>query len=199
MKKILFLFAFLGFALAGQAQNTFTKAAWTSWNLDTTVFAGTDSLGVAYGESKTLTNSANRIITIQVDVVTKHETPPSAGITLWGSMDNSKWYRVNMNAGTSPSPVYVVKSPAYTYSGTYPSYTQPALSVSSLGTAAAWTAADTIAVGSALSAGKAVTYVLTLYNPVFLYYKLGYTAAGSANTNAKRTTFFAKYWLRNPY
>lgn len=200
MKKFLFLCAvLLGAFSMSQAQNTWTKASWVSWNLDTLKFSGTDSLGSAYGESKTVASSANRIILFEIQVATKHETPASMGLTLWGSMDNAKWYRVNLNSGTSPSAAYVTKSPLYSYSGTWPSITQPALAIGYLGTAAAWTAADTIAVGSGLSAGKAVTYMVTLVNPVFTYYKWGVSAQGSANTNAKVSSASFRYYLRNPY
>ena len=198
MKKLLFLLALFATTVAS-AQNTFTKASWVQWNLDTTKFSGTTSGGVAYGESKTLNTAANQIVVLEVMVATKHDTLASAGITLWGSMDNVTWTRVNMNAGTSPSPIYITKTPVYSYSGTWPSITQPALSVSSLGTAAAWTAADTIAVGTSVVASKAVSYLITLYNPVYVYYKLGFTAAKSADTDAHVTTFFSRYWVRRAY
>lgn len=198
MKKLLFLLALFTSTLA-MAQNTFTKASWVQWNLDTTKFSGSTSGGAAYGESKSFNAAANQIVVVEVQVATKHDTLASAGISLWGSMDNVTWFRVNLNSGYSPSPVFVTKSPVYTYTGTWPSIAAPALTISSLGTASAWSAADTIAVGTGPNAGKAVNYYLTLFNPLYTYYKLGYTAAKSADTDAHVTTFFARYWTRRAY
>ncbi|RUP42157.1 MAG: hypothetical protein EKK63_02345 [Acinetobacter sp.] len=161
-------------------------------------FTGTTSGGVAYGESKVCTTANNIIVQFQIVVSTKHETPQAAGLTLWGSPDNVNWYRVDFNKIFAPSYVHISKSPSYTYSGTYPAITQPALGVNN-SSGSVWTAADTIAVGSGLSAGTAVSYIITLYNPSFNYYKWGASVQGSANTNAKVTSFRFRSFTRKVY
>lgn len=200
MKKILFLLALFACTLAGNAQNTFTKASYALWNLDTTSFSGTTSGGVAYGESKSLALNANRTVVFEILVAAKHDTLASGGLTLWSSMDNATWTKVNMNSGVTPSPIHITRTPLFTYSGTWPAISQPALSVSALGTAAAWSAADTIALGTnTIIAGKAVLYRVTLYNPLFNYYKWSYTAAKQADTQATLVNFMTRYWLKLPY
>lgn len=180
------------------AQNVATKSTWSQWNLDTMSFTGTTSGGVAYGESKVCTTANNIIVQFQVLVATKHETPQALGITLWGSPDNVHWYRVDLNKIFAPSYAHISKTPTYTYSGTYPSITQPALGVNN-SSGSVWTAADTIAVGNGLSAGSAVSYIITLYNPSFNYYKFGTSYQGSANTNAKVTNVRWRFFTRKVY
>jgi hypothetical protein len=195
MKKSLILAFLLALTFATNAQNTFTKSTWLNYNLDTSKFSGTTSGGVAVGESKTFNLAGNNIAIIHIRVASKHETPASVGITLWGSAENATYVKVPLNS----TGIFVTKSALYTYAGTWPNLTQPALSVADLGTAANWTSADTLAIGSSLAAGKAVDYYIVIVNPTFTWYKFSYTAAKSANTNAAVTTVFGRYWLRKAY
>jgi len=180
------------------AQNVATKSTWSQWNMDTLSFTGTTSGGVAFGESKVCTTANNIIVQFQMVVSTKHETPQALGLVLWGSNDNTNWYRVDLNKIFAPSYAHVSKSPSYTYSGTYPVISQPALGVNS-SAGSVWTAADTIAVGNGLTAGTAVSYILTLYNPGFNYYKFSASYQGSANTNAKVSSVRWRFFTRKVY
>lgn len=200
MKKIL-LFALLLTAFAVQGQNTITRAAWTSWNLDTFSFKGTTSAGIAFAESRVINAVNNSIINVQVLVATKHDTLDTGGLTLWSSMDNANWTKVEFNKSWYPSPIFISKSPVGAYTGTWPVVTIAAVSINSLGTAASYTAADTIAYPASpnLLAGNAVLYNISIVNPLANYYKFTETKKARANTNSKVTTTFIRYWFRKSY
>jgi hypothetical protein len=200
MKKIL-LFALLLTAFAVQGQNTITRAAWGTWNLDTFSFKGTTSAGVAFAESRVINAVPNATINVQVLVATKHDTLDTGGLTLWSSMDNTNWTKVEFNKSWYPSPIFISRSPVAAYVGTWPNIRISSVSISSLGTASAYTAADTIAypASPSLLTGNAVLYQISIVNPLANYYKFTEVKRARANTNAKVTTTFIRYWTRKSY
>lgn len=201
MKKFLSLIFSVALFSTTQAQNTFTSGSWNSWNMDTLKFSGTTSAGIAYGESKTINTVGNATINIQVLVATKLDTMDTGGLTVIGSMDNTNWAKVELNKSWYPSPVFVTKSPVTAYAGTWPNIRLATPDIAYLGTASNYTAADTIALPASpsLKAGNAVMYYITLVNPQYHYYKLVTTMKARANTNAKITSLFMRYWTRKPY
>jgi len=200
MKK-LFLIAALLFAVSVQGQNTITRAGWSAWNLDTFSFKGTTSAGVAFAESRVINSVNNATINVQVLVAAKHDTLDTGGLTLWSSMDNTNWTKVEFNKSWYPSPIFITKSPVGTYTGTWPNITTAVVSISSLGTASNYTAADTIAypASPSLLPGAAVLYDIKIVNPLANYYKFTETKKGRATTNSKVITTFMRYWTRKPY
>ena len=200
MKK-LFLIAALLFAVSVQGQNTITRAGWAAWNLDTFSFKGTTSAGVAFAESRVINSVNNATINVQVLVATKHDTLDTGGLTLWSSMDNTNWTKVEFNKSWYPSPIFISKSPVADYVGTWPNISTAAVALASLGTASAYTAADTIAYPASpnLLAGHAVLYQISIVNPLANYYKFTEVKKALANTNSKVTTTIMRYWTRKPY
>lgn len=196
MKKILFSALLVCLAFAGFSQNTMTTAAWSVWNLDTTYFTGTTNAGIATGVSKSVTVATNMALVLQVRAVGRAETPTSGSIKLWGSMDNSSWVAVPLSSASADGGVG--RSGVYTYGGTYPAVTVPAFSAAQA-ISAVPIVADTIAIGGTLTSTSATDFVITVNTPVYTYYRLSYTLAGSANTNEKKTNFFARYYFRKPY
>lgn len=200
MKKILFFLAFLALGILSsvesEAQNTMTTASYSPWNLDTTYFTGTTNAGIATGFSKSFSVASNMSAIIQVKIVGRAETPTSGHIKLWGSMDNSTWVAVPLSSASSPGGVG--RSSTYTFGGTYPAVTVPAIT-SAQAIAALPIVADTVAIGAAPAAASAMDFTVAINTPLYTYYRLGYMLAGSANTNEKKTTFFARYYFRKPY
>ena len=200
MKKILFFLACLTLGIlssvTSEAQNTMTTAAYAPWNLDTTYFTGTTNAGIATGFSKSFTMGSNNAAIIVVKAVGRAETPASGSIKLWGSMDNTTWVAVPLSSVSGPGGIG--RSGAYTYGGTYPAVTVPTVTAAQA-ILAVPIVADTIAVGAYPTSTTALDFTIAITTPLYTYYKLGYTLAGSANTNEKKTTFFARYYLRKPY
>jgi len=198
MKKFLFLALIICLsAVASFAQNTMTTAAYTPWNLDTTLFTGTTSGGIATGFSKSFTLGSNMAAIIQVKLINRStEALASGSIKLWGSMDNSSWVAVPLSSAASSTSIG--RSGSYTFGGTYPAVTVPTTTAAQA-IAAVPIVADTVALGAVPAASAAFDYVLAINNPLYNYYRLSYTAAGAATSTEKKMSFFARYYLRKPY
>lgn len=197
MKKFLLLALTVCLSAAASfAQNTMTTGAFALWNLDTTFFSGTTNGGIATGFSKSFTVASNMSAIIQVRVIGRAETPTSGSIKLWGSMDNLSWVAIPLSSASSPAGIG--RSGAYTFGGTYPAITVPTTTAVQA-IAAVPLVADTIAIGAAPAANSALDFTLAISTPLYTYYRLSYTLAGSANTNAKATSIFTRYYLRKPY
>ena len=191
------------------SQAQMTRAAWTTWNMDTTGYASAVSGAGLTGDSKTITIPTNFGLTIQVEVAVRGtEIPAANSLSLWGSMDNTTWVRVPTVAtglattvsapGSGFGTACVSRSNPYAI-GTYPTYTQPSLAGSILNAPLLVIAGDSVALGTTPAANTAVTLNYHIPNPSFTYYKFTYYATKAANTNATVFSYRAKYYLRKPY
>jgi hypothetical protein len=217
MKKILLVLALTLTGFLSQAQTSYTNYSRNSsptWNMDTVGAAGATTTNlVSYAESKVASVPTNFIVTLQALFSNNGaDSVQSAGITLWGSMDNIVWFKVPLSVGNvaigtnastySPGTAYVnglQVAGGLTGAGTWPAITGPATTISLSASPVVSTALDTIAVGQ-IYPSKVKMYNYVILNPTYSYYKFTVTSFGSVNTAVvKNSGFGFRYYLRKPY